>query len=154
MAIVPGDKAAHKRLTYGALPFAAPPAGWPRPRHLACVVSATVAAAVAVAVAAAVAVAVATVSSGGGGCGDGGGTGFFPGSIECDDFSPCQRWLCRTFKIGEDDVLDEDVLEECGQRVIRHGFEVRHSPLVGSWSPALQDIVVRMEVYATDAKVK
>jgi hypothetical protein len=30
------------------------------------------------------------------------------------------------------EVLDEDVLEECGQRVIRHGFEVRHSPLVGS----------------------
>ena len=26
----------------------------------------------------------------------------------------------------------EDVLEECGPYVIRHGFEVRHSPLVGS----------------------
>ena len=34
-------------------------------------------------------------------------------------------------------------------RVIRHGFEVRHSQLVGCWSPALQDIVAHMEAYVT-----
>jgi hypothetical protein len=44
---------------------------------------------------------------------------------------------CRTFKfkVGEERDVLEDVLEECGHcgpRVIRHGFEVLHSPLVGS----------------------
>ena len=37
-------------------------------------------------------------------------------------------------------------------RWIRQVFEVRHSPLVGSGNPALRNIVVRMEAYATDGK--
>ncbi len=33
-----------------------------------------------------------------------------------------------TLKVGEErDVLDEDVLEECAPRIIRHGFKVLHA---------------------------
>ena len=62
-------------------------------------------------------------------------------------------WRCRTLRVGEErDILDEELPEECVPRGIRHVFEVRHSPLVGSGSPALRSIVVRMEAYATDGK--
>ncbi len=72
------------------------------------------------------------LSSGGGGVG--GCAGLFPGGVVFNDLFPCQRWgwRCRTFKVGEERYVLEDMLEECGPRVIRHGFEVRHSPLVGS----------------------
>ncbi len=128
MAIVLGQKAAHKRPlgTFSCFP------GRPAPRGAASRLrggrlsgldlvtmlrcggvaggAAAAAAASAAAAAAVVVAAVAAAVSGGGGCG-GGVAGFFPGGVAFDDFFPWQRWglWCRTFRVGEErDVLLED----------------------------------------------
>jgi hypothetical protein len=109
MAIVLGEKPAHKRLISSLSPRAAPRRWRLAPRGAdcsfrcgrlgglvlvtmpqCCVVAVGVAAAVTSAVAAAVAAAV----SGGGGCCDGGCAGFFPGGVAFNGFfhSSCQRW--------------------------------------------------------------
>ena len=123
MAIVPGDKAAHKRLiSFFSQPVAPCPSLRPAAGRLRGGAAGWVASWPLVLVtlprwcvaASAVAAAVATVSSGGGG--NGSGAGFFPGGVAFDDFFPCQRWdwRCRTFKfkVGEERDVLEDVPEE------------------------------------------
>ena len=90
-------------------------------------------------------------ASGGCGC----GAGYFTGYVALETCLFLVGWNRHRGAIwgGEErDVLDEEVQEEVVPIAIKNFVEMRHSPLAGSQSLALQSIVVRMEAYSTDGK--